>query len=250
MAQFEQFAGASPLSAPPAHDCGACPVRHEAVCDALNDREIHSFAKISRTLEVSPGQDVFMQGEDASRVFILVDGAVKIYKLLADGRRQITGFVFRGDFLGLNFNDSYQFSAEALVATHLCALPRLQMENLLEPHPALATRLLSLASHELAAAQNQMVLLGRKTAQEKLASFLLWLARRQAGLQQGCRIGTAEKLYVPMSRADIADYLGLTTETVSRTFTAMKNEGLIALPHVHELMLTDRQALEDLAEGA
>lgn len=249
MAQFEQFAGAAPMPSGAVHDCGNCPVRHDAVCDALNDSEIHSFARVSRGVEAAAGQDVFIQGEDAQRVFILVDGAVKIYKLLADGRRQITGFVFRGDFLGLNFNDSYQFSAEALVATKLCALPRRQVENLLEPYPALATRLLTLASHELAAAQNQMVLLGRKTAQEKLASFLLWLAKRQAGLQSGCRVGVAEKLYVPMSRSDIADYLGLTTETVSRTFTVMKNEGLISLPHVHEIILTNREALEDLAEG-
>jgi CRP/FNR family transcriptional regulator len=169
---------------------------------------------------------------------------VKLYKLLPDGRRQITGFLITGDFLGLALNDSYAYSAETVTLTSLCRFPRRKMEALLDEFPKMQRRLFSMASNELAAAQDQMLLLGRKTAREKICSFLLMLSQRAS------RRGHKENpVLVPMSRADIADYLGLTTETVSRTFTQLKTSGTICLQEGNRIHIADMDAINDMAEG-
>jgi CRP/FNR family transcriptional regulator len=174
----------------------------------------------------------------------MVEGAVKLYKLLPDGRRQITGFLFPGDFLGVALNQTYAYSAEAMTDVRLCRFPRQRMEGLLRDLPKLEHRLLERAGNELVAAQEQMLLLGRKTARERLASFLLSLSARAAKRGQ-----PASPLNLPMSRADIADFLGLTTETVSRTFTQFKKAGVIGLPGQSLVELLQPDALAALAEG-
>jgi CRP/FNR family transcriptional regulator len=126
----------------------------------------------------------------------------------------------------------------------LCRFPRRKLELLLEKYPNMEHRLLSMASYELAAAPEQMLLLGRKSAREKIASFLLMLSRRATQRGQD-----GDPVSVPMSRNDIGDYLGLTTETVSRTFTQLKQGGIIALIQGGKVALSDRARLEDIAEG-
>src|SRR5215470_11615969 len=126
------------------------------------------LASIMRTVNVEPHCPIFDEANRAEYVFNITAGAVKIYKLLGDGRRQITGFLFAGDFLGLIHNEAYAYSAEALVPTKLCRFPRRRLEALLAEIPHLEQRLLAMASHELAAAQDQMVLLGRKSARERV----------------------------------------------------------------------------------
>ncbi|MGE0254876.1 MAG: cyclic nucleotide-binding domain-containing protein [Alphaproteobacteria bacterium] len=190
------------------------------------------------------GTDIFGEGEPAGALYNLTGGTVKLYKLLPDGRRQITGFLFPGDFLGLAMNEAYAHTAEAVGDVTLCRFPRGRFEGLLERLPRLEHRLLEMASNELAQAQDQMLLLGRKTATEKIASFLLLLSRRQAA-----RGEPASPVRLPMGRADIADYLGLTVETVSRCFTALKTGGPIRLLTSSAVELRDRAALEALAEG-
>lgn len=224
--------------------CKACPVRHLTLCAALEDEELAQMSAIVSTLELGPGDPLFDEGEPAGHVFNVTAGAVKVYKLLADGRRQMTGFLFPGDFLGLANEAIYAYSAEAVTHTTLCRFPRRKLENLLERFPKMERRLLGMASHELAVAQEQMLLLGRKTAREKIASFLLMLSRR--AVQRGQKDNPVS---VPMSRTDIGDYLGLTTETVSRTFTQLKQGGLIVLLTGGKVELADRAALEDMAEG-
>jgi CRP/FNR family transcriptional regulator len=177
-------------------------------------------------------------------VFNVTAGAVKVYKLLADGRRQMTGFLFPGDFLGLANEKTYAYSAEAITHTMLCRFPRRKLQRLLEEYPKMEHRLLAMASHELAAAQEQMLLLGRKTAREKIASFLLMLSRRATQRGQA-----GDPVSVPMSRNDIGDYLGLTTETVSRAFTQLKQSGSINLLQGGKVKLADRDRLESIAEG-
>jgi len=169
---------------------------------------------------------------------------VKIYKLLGDGRRQITGFLFAGDFLGLINNEAYAYSAEALTPTKLCRFPRRKLEALLDEMPNLEQRLLAMASHELAAAQDQMMLLGRKSARERVVSFILMLSSSAA------RRGRADDpVILPMSRSDIADYLGLTVETVSRTFTRLRKQEVIELLDEKRVRLSKRQALREIADG-
>lgn len=228
----------------PQSPCGACTVRHLTLCSALKDNEIWEMSTIVSSLELSPGDPLFDEGEPAEHVFNVTAGAVKIYKLLADGRRQMTGFLFPGDFLGLANDATYAYSAETVTYTTLCRFPRRKLERLLERFPRMERRLLGMASHELAVAQEQMLLLGRKTAREKIATFLLMLSKRAA--QRGQK---DNPISVPMSRNDIGDYLGLTTETVSRTFTQLKQSGCITLLPGGKVDLADRSGLQEIAEG-
>ncbi|MFQ6017174.1 MAG: cyclic nucleotide-binding domain-containing protein [Kiloniellaceae bacterium] len=227
-----------------ASPCGACSVRHLTLCAALEGSELAEMSAIVSTLEFGPGDPLFDEGEPAAHVFNVTAGAVKVYKLLADGRRQVTGFLFPGDFLGLANEETYAYSAEAVTHTALCRFPRRKLENLLERFPKMERRLLGMANHELAVAQEQMLLLGRKTAREKIASFLLMLSSRAA--QRGQK---DNPVFVPMSRTDIGDYLGLTTETVSRTFTQLRQGAMISLLPGGKVEFVDRERLQDVAEG-
>jgi CRP/FNR family transcriptional regulator len=224
--------------------CLACDVRHLAVCSVLTSQELDELRGFMSTLELDDQQTVIYEGDPAGHLFNVAAGAVKLYKLLADGRRQITGFLFPGDFLGLAHSEVYAYSAETLGPATLCRFPRRRFEAMLEAHPAMEKRLLTMASNELASVQEQMVLLGRKSAREKLSSFLLLLSQRAA--RRGHPDNPVE---LPMSRTDIADYLGLTTETVSRTFTLLKTTGVIRLLANERVELKDRDRLEALADG-
>jgi len=224
--------------------CSACSIRELSLCGALEEHELADVAAAASGIELDHGDPLFDEGEPAKYVFSVTSGAVKVYKLLADGRRQMTGFLFPGDFLGLADEETYAYSAEAVTRSTLCRFARRQLQALLERYPRMERRLLTMASHELAAAQEQMLLLGRKTAREKIASFLLMLSRRAElrGLD-------ASPVEVPMSRNDIGDYLGLTTETVSRTFTQLKQDGRIRLLARGRVDLVDRKGLHDISEG-
>lgn len=228
----------------PASPCAACSIRHLTVCSALEAEELQQMANIVSNVEIDANQPIFDEGETANSVYNVTAGCVKIYKLLPDGRRQVTGFLFGGDFLGLANQETYAFSAEAVTPAMLCRFPRGKLEAAMERFPQLERRLLGVASHELAVAQEQMLLLGRKTAKERIASFLISLSRGAERRGQG-----GNPVRVPMTRADIGDYLGLTTETVSRAFTQLKGQELIALPSQGMVHILDRSALNQLAEG-
>jgi len=225
--------------------CAACSVRDMAFCGVLNDAELPRLLAIFTTIEFDPHQPIIDEGEQADYLFNVTDGAVKLYKLLPDGRRQITGFLFAGDFLGIAMNEKYAYSAEALGRVSLCRFPRRKLEALLDEFPKLEKRLLGMASNELVQAQDQILLLGRKTAQEKIISFLLNLSDRAIK-----RSNEPSPVALPMGRADIADYLGLTTETVSRTITHLKRDGLIRLLQGGRVDLPDLAALRELADGS
>ena len=152
--------------------------------------------------------------------------------MLPDGRRQITGFLFAGDFLGLAIGEVYVFSAEAIEPTTVCRFRKGPFRALVESSSPLEHMLLHRTSHELAAAQNQMLLLGRKTAIERLASFLLDLPGHDPA-----RPTAPGHVRLPMKRGEIADYLGLTIETVSRVLTRMKAKGIISMPSQSELIV-------------
>ena len=222
--------------------CHACAVRSLSICGAMPVSGLQRLESIRRDVNIEPRQMLFFEGDAAADLFNVTSGAVKIYKLLADGRRQITGFILPGDFLGLALHNQYTYSAEAVVSTTLCRFPRRALEKLLDEFPALEKRLLQTASNELATAQDQMLLLGRKTASERIATFLLSLGEREE--RRGARHDVIE---LPMSRNDIGDYLGLTVETVSRTFTRFRKAGLLALDSAQRVNILDRDELRSLA---
>jgi CRP-like cAMP-binding protein len=161
--------------------------------------------------------------DDADRVYEIVRGMVKLYKLLPDGRRQITGFISAGDLMGLSRNVCFMHTAEAVTDVAMFCIPKSRFDRFIDEAPGFSRFLLNAAHEELHLAHEQLLLLGRKTAMEKIASFLLSMS---------VRFGTAVDAHetvipVPMRRSDIADYLGLTIETVSRGLSRLKKDGIV-----------------------
>jgi CRP/FNR family transcriptional regulator len=209
---------------------------------SLKQQAGRHIAAIGPLLKKSPGETLFVEGDEMDSVYEVVHGMLRLYKLLPDGRRQITGFLSAGNLLGSAPEGVCLYTAEAITEVGLCRYKRAAFERLIDEVPGFAKRLLAVTSHELRAAQDQMLLLGRKTAAERVASFLLLLADRQGG-------DNTDEVDVPMNRNDIADHLGLTVETVSRTFTRLKQDGLIALPTPTQIRIRKRDRLEVLAAG-
>ena len=226
-------------------NCRNCPARAKSSCAGVTADDLDRLTRLVAPQQLMAGDTLIEEGDDATHVFTVTSGSMKIYKLLPDGRRQVTGFLFQGDFLGLAFDEAYTYSAEALTDTTVCRFARSSFENFVESRPAMEHRLRVMTSNELAAAQDQMLLLGRKTAQERVASFLLTLVRRQERLGHD---GKAIRL--TMTRNDIADYLGLTIETVSRTFTVLRRQGIIEFDRSTLIRIPDRSCLAMLAEAA
>lgn len=227
-----------------ADPCAHCDARLHSVCNAIPDPDIARLAAVAVTGHAAPGSCFIEEGEPANAFFNITAGTAKLFKLLPDGRRQITGFVGVGHFLGLAVSSTYAFSAEAIDPVRYCRFSRPRLRTLLDDFPAMEHRLLQVASNELVAAQEQMLLLGRKTARERLASFLM-AQSRQGSVCQSAR----GRFALPMTRGDIADYLGLTIETVSRTLTKLRGEGMIEIPSSTDIVIRNREGLESLAEG-
>lgn len=224
--------------------CQCCDLEDGAFCAGLTADGFRSLRAIRGNVRLSTSDTAFREGDRAEHVYSIVSGAVKLSKLMVDGRRQIIGFLFPGDFFGFSPNGLYGYTAEAVTPAALCRFSEQRLKALLETTPELEHRLLHRMVMELAFAQEQMLLLGRMSAREKIAHFLLMLSRRAES-----RGEPASPLAVPMSRLDVADYLGLTIETVSRTLTSLKKEGLVALPSLGTVELIDRPALGRIAEG-
>jgi CRP/FNR family transcriptional regulator len=224
------------------HPCFDCAVRELAVCGVLESAALRAFKQGGPTIHYEAGETVVFEADEAANVYSLTSGLLRLSKLLPDGRRQIAGFLFPGDFLGITMEEEHAFTAEAVAPSTLCKFPRRRFDDFIARHPALERRLYAVAAHELAAARQQLVLLGRKTATERIASFLLMLAGR-------CHSRVSDEIAFPMSRADIADYLGLRIETVSREISALKAARIIQLTSRQSFRIVERERLEQLAEG-
>lgn len=224
--------------------CAHCDLAELAFCAGLKHEDVSRLTAILGHVQLPPHTSIFREGDSAQHLYSIASGSVKLYKLLSDGRRQITGFLFPGNFFGLSTPSGYAYTAESLTPVSLCRFPRRKLEALYQTVPQLEKRLLDITISELTGAHDQMLLLGRKTAKEKVASFIVGLERRTRRLRQGPAVA------LPMSRSDIADYLGLTIETVSRVMTNLKKEGIIGLPDAGHLLVKDHDTLARLAEGA
>ncbi|MBX9946930.1 MAG: helix-turn-helix domain-containing protein [Reyranella sp.] len=187
---------------------------------------------------LAKGDELFAEGDPADFFYRVVDGAVRTYKLLSDGRRQIDAFHLAGDIFGLETGRTHRFSADAVGDATVVAFRRCRLDALSDSDAALGRQVVSSMMRSLERAQDHMLLLGRKTAQEKVASFLLDMAERMSG------DGHFE---LPMQRSDIADHLGLTIETVSRTLTQFAREGVIELAAAsRSVVLRNKAALQRL----
>lgn len=237
---------ANRAAAPGCDDCGA---RHRGICDALTDEELGFLARMAQRITLPAGAVFIEEGEAASHVYNVNAGFIRLFKALPDGRRQITGFAGPGHFLGLAATTLNVVCAEAMEPVKLCRFSRATMRTVFDEFPQLERKLLHVAMHELVLGQQQMLLLGRKTAIERIASFLLSWAEQQQLCAAGALPRPGLKLNLPLSRTDLADYLGLTIETVSRSLSALKRDQLIDVPTIHEIILLRPQALFDIAEA-
>jgi len=224
--------------------CEACGARPLSVCASIDNADLQRLDALAEHMVLNAGDTLTRADDPARHVFNITSGSVRVYRLLSDGRRQITGFLFAGDFLGMATGDTYVFSAEAIEPVTACRFRKSDYRALIRETPALETALLDRANHELAAAQNQMLLLGRKTALERVSTFLLDLPDHDPA-----RPGPEGHVHLPMTRAEIADYLGLTIETVSRILTRLKTQGVVRLLSLTELRIEQPDVLRALAEG-
>ena len=183
------------------------------------------------------------EGDDADAVFKVKSGTLCIYRLMSDGRRQVSRFCRAGQYLGLTAGDVYPYNAEVVSDVELVRIRRRDFDEEVERDHVLQKFMLGQVTEELRTAQRQLVLLGRKSAIEKVASFLL-----EFGQPAESKSGSAH-IAIPMTRVDIADHLGLTHETVCRAFAQMRKEGIISIPDPHLIEVHDLESLEDVAEG-
>lgn len=193
---------------------------------------------------LSAHEHLFMANDSQTHIYQVLDGVVGIYKMLADGRRQIVTFCYPGDLIGVENSGTWRHHGEALCDTRIRCISLSTIDALVKSEPAFGQALVQSLATELAETRDQLLSLGRKSALEKVATFLLRISRRN---QRENRDET--RLFLPMTRAEIADYLGLTIETVSRNITRLKTSGLIRLESKNKVQILDIDQLEDLAEG-
>jgi len=202
--------------------------------------ELVALERLGSRRSFARDAEIYAEGDRADCWFKVVSGTVRLCKLMADGRRHISDFLLAGDCFGLDGVGERIFAAEAVGDVVVMRFDRAATERLIDARPEFARRICNMALRNLAHAQTRLLLLGRMTAPERVVSFLLELAERRDVLRV---------LDVPMSRNDIADYLGLTIETVCRVLSALKRDGAIAIPNPHRIEICDRDALESLVEG-
>lgn len=206
------------------------------------DPDLRGLQQIGVKVRFSRNETIFNDGDEANNCYKVISGAVRLCKHLADGRRQIADFLLAGDLFGFMQFGHYKFTAEAVGDVVLMCYPQRQVARLSSSMPNLRGRLLVLLSQRLLGMQDHLVMLGRQTAKERIASFLLHIADR-SDAEEGLVFD------LPMSRQDIADYLGLTIETVCRMLSELKRERIIAIPNVGQIVVNDIEALQTLTEG-
>lgn len=223
--------------------CCSCPIRERAVCSQCSADEIRMLDGIKTYRDYEAGRTILNAGEQAPVVGSVVRGVVKLVKGLPDGRSQMVGLLFAGDFVGDPGRRNVEFEAVAATPVTLCVFQREPFARMLRETPNLEQRLLDMTLGELDAAREMLLMLGRKSARERVASFLLSLGRRAPMKDGGADVA------LPLSRAEIAEYLGLTIETVSRQMTKLRMEAVIAFDDPRAIRIPDLALLEEAAGG-
>ncbi|MEL6647445.1 MAG: Crp/Fnr family transcriptional regulator [Pseudomonadota bacterium] len=237
---FPAVAGAEP------ERCATCAVRNSSLCGALSSNEITDLNSISRRKTLKTGQIFVLEGDRNKDFANVTQGVAKLMRGSEDGREQIVGLLFPSDFIGgpmSDASDDAPYTIEAVTPLDLCIFPRDGFEKLLERYPALERKLLDRTLSELQLAREWMVLLGRKTAQERVATFILHVAEKMRNHGCGGHIG----FDLPLGRADIADHIGLTIETVSRQITQLRKKGIIDMQGARHILSYDIERLRSFA---
>ena len=232
----------SPKLAP--HDCGDCPIRHRAVCSRCEADELARLEDMKYYRSFQAGQTVIWSGDRMDFVASVVSGIATLTQTMEDGRRQMVGLLLPSDFVGRPGRSSAPYDVTATTDLVMCCFRKKPFEDMMATTPHVAQRLLEMTLDELDAAREWMLLLGRKTAREKIASLLAIIARRDTGLKLRTTKGTIS-FDLPLTREEMADYLGLTLETVSRQMSALKRDGVIELEDKRRIVVPDFDLLSD-----
>lgn len=228
--------------------CVSCEVRHRGACGVLPPEKLLQLAKHSSKQQFESQQEIQGEGEKVERYATILKGIVKLSKLAPDGRKQIVGLQFAPDFLGRPFARESGITVEATTDVRICSFPRAVLDDIVQQSPELKQKLLDQTLRELDEARDWMLTLGRKNASEKLATFLCLLANN-LDPEHGQGAG-AVTFDIPLTRSEIADFLGLTIETVSRQITHLRKAGFIHLDNNRTITITDLQRLRSLADGS
>jgi CRP/FNR family nitrogen fixation transcriptional regulator len=220
------------FSAPSRQDKAATPI-------TLTDHLLR-IQDYGARLHFTRNETIFNQHDPAGQVYRILSGTVRLCRYMPDGRRYIVEFLLPGDLMGFVESPDLPASAEAVTEVTLIAFPRICFDRLAEENPAVRGQLLRHLCANLLTAQQHLFVLGCQKARERVASFLLRLADRTD-------LACGDRLDLPMSRQDIADHLGLTIETISRTITALRSEGIVLIPNTSQIVLRDMVALRALA---
>jgi len=224
--------------------CQICPIRHRTVCAALSDAELSGLNEIAHHRHFSAGQIIMSDEESALFLAALRLGVVKLTRKSPDRGREIVGLLFPPDFFGHAFTKMNPYFAEAVTNVDICCFPRTAFEDVVKENRDLEHRLYYYTVHEINAERDWMFVLSRKTAEKKVASFLLPLARRSQII--GCAY-VAVEIDLPLSEAELADTLGLTVESVSSQFASLEERGHIKLQKKRKIMVPDYDALAKFA---
>ena len=227
--------------------CRACEARHKGVCGALSAVQLAELAKhtVKHTYDVEA--PLVADGDKIERYANILSGVVKLAKLTADGRQQIVGLQFAPDFLGRPFGLQSEFDVQAATEVRVCSFPRQTLDKLVQENPELQHRLHAQTLKELDEARDWMLALGRKSAGERVANFLYFIANH---IDPEARERDGEVQFeIPLKRADMADFLGLTIETVSRQLTKLRQAQVIDLPNNRTVVVRNFGRLRNAAEG-
>jgi CRP/FNR family transcriptional regulator len=217
--------------------CRACEARHRGVCGALSGEQLLTLNKHATRRTLEPGESLMTDSSETVTYGAVLSGVVKLTKTLADGRQQIVGLQFAPDFVGRPFRPESSIDAESATDVKLCAFPKTVIDRMIADSPELEHRLLHQTLNELDEAREWMVTLGRKTAAEKVASFL-WLIATHSD-PEAAQVKGAVVFDLPLTRSDIADFLGLTIETVSRQLTKLRKDGVIQIENNRHVSVPD-----------
>lgn len=229
------------LAVPTLRSCSDCPIRYNAVCSKCEPDELNELEQIKYYRSYSAGQPIFFSGDDLEFVASVVSGVTSLTRTMPDGRIQMVGLLLPGDFMGRPHRETIECDVVAETDVMLCCFRRKPFEKMIEETPHVGERLLEMTLDELDAAREWMLVLGRKTAREKIASLLHMIAVRMASLQPNGATDTSFTL--PITRETMANYLGLTIETVSRQMSALKKEQIIAFSDRRDIHVPDLEAL-------
>jgi CRP/FNR family transcriptional regulator len=206
------------------HYCALCDVRERSICADLSPRELAQVEKVMAHRNVPKDRAIMSEGEPNDALYIVIVGSFRLTKHLDDGRRQVTGFLFKGDFFGVRPCEENAYTAEALEDSIVCRFPHAFLDEVAKSSPGIKDRLIARGQTEYHKAQEHIVLLGKKNAEERVLSFLEMIAKANGARKSGPK---AIEAPLSMSRQDIADYLGLRHETLSRTLTILKEKGAL-----------------------